>query len=448
MKDLDALERWLQRTPTLDRSAWRDRGEGPEGDRGTHLPIRLVERHVAEARASFVNAYRRVLFDEITAAGMNALRIEDLVSSIASAYPSLLPSADELALDACLPLPQKVGHELSVGLVVSALLADPHIGSALERWMRLPHPESQQRLAEYACAGILDMSLVHMRREAGVTYIEMRTGQALNAEDNELNTTLEIAADIALLDPQTRVIVLRGGSVQNARYKGRRVFCSGVNLTKLYNGQIPLLFYIVREMGFVAKILRGLHSGREAAGASACASTEACWEKPWIAAVDTHAIGGGLQLLLVCDHVIADNGAFLSVPARAEGFIPGLANLRLPHYVGRRLANRLVYLNERIPVISDSGALLVDSIVTPDAMDAAISDAVGEMMQLGTQGLVCNRRAFRQAMETPAQFVDYMAFLAREQALCMYGVEVGNNLLRMWIQRSVSTGSIEPRVSS
>jgi len=444
IKDLGLLGRWLRLVPTTSCHGLVDGGVGVEENAENQLPIRLVERYAAEARASFVSAYRRPLFDEVTAAGTRVMRIEDLVSSIASSYPPLLPSLDDLAFDACLPLPRKVGYELSLGLVISALLADPYIASVLERWMRRPRRESKNRLEEYVSLGSIDMTFVHMKREAGGTFTEMRTCMALNSEDNELNTALEIAADIALLDPLTKVIVLRGGIVKNARYKGRRVFCSGVNLTKLYNGQIPLLFYIVREMGFLAKILRGLESGRD----EFRNSREASLEKPWIAAVDTHAIGGGLQLLLVCDLVIADSGAFLSVPARAEGFIPGLANLRLRHYVGRRLANRLVYRNSRIPVASDAGMLLVDTIVTPNAMDAAVTDAAEEVMQLGTQGFVRNRRAFRMAMETPTKFMEYMSFLAREQALCMFGVESSKNLHRIWVQRDISAGPMKPGISS
>ncbi len=52
-------------------------------------------------------------------------------------------------------------------------------------------------------------------------------------------------------------------------------------------------------------------------------------EKPWIAAVDTFAIGGGAQLLLVFDHVLAGADAFVSLPAAQEGIIPGASNFRL-----------------------------------------------------------------------------------------------------------------------
>ena len=46
-------------------------------------------------------------------------------------------------------------------------------------------------------------------------------------------------------------------------------------------------------------------------------------EKPWIAAVDGFAIGGGCQHLLVMDYVLAASDAYMTLPARKEGIIPG-----------------------------------------------------------------------------------------------------------------------------
>ena len=46
-------------------------------------------------------------------------------------------------------------------------------------------------------------------------------------------------------------------------------------------------------------------------------------EKLWVAVVDKFAIGGGCQLLLVVDYVIAETGSYFNLPARKEGFLPG-----------------------------------------------------------------------------------------------------------------------------
>jgi len=49
-------------------------------------------------------------------------------------------------------------------------------------------------------------------------------------------------------------------------------------------------------------------------------------EKPWIAVVESFAIGGHCQILLTQDYVLAANDAFMTLPARKEGIVPGAAN--------------------------------------------------------------------------------------------------------------------------
>ena len=70
-------------------------------------------------------------------------------------------------------------------------------------------------------------------------------------------------------------------------------------------------------------------------------------EKPWIAAVEAFAIGGGCQLLCVMDRVLAEPGSYFNLPASKEGFIPGAANLRLPRLVGIKLAREGIFF-ERV----------------------------------------------------------------------------------------------------
>ena len=84
-------------------------------------------------------------------------------------------------------------------------------------------------------------------------------------------------------------------------------------------------------MGVVNKMLRGLAMGGRAARTR---SSAARIEKPWIAGVDAFAIGGGCQYLLAMDYVVAGSDAYMTLPARKEGIIPGAANLRLPRFVG------------------------------------------------------------------------------------------------------------------
>jgi thioesterase DpgC len=90
----------------------------------------------------------------------------------------------------------------------------------------------------------------------------MRNPRHLNAEDDTTLAATEVAVDLALLDPEVEICVLRGGVVDHPRYAGRRILGAGINLTHLYRGLVSYLFYVVRDLGYVSKIYRGL-SGPE-----------------------------------------------------------------------------------------------------------------------------------------------------------------------------------------
>src|SRR6185436_11068120 len=97
-------------------------------------------------------------------------------------------------------------------------------------------------------------------------------------------------------------------------------------------------------------------------------------EKLWIAAAETYAIGGACQLLHVVDHVIAERGCRMYLPARKEGIIPGASNLRLPRTVGDRVARQAILSGREFVAGTDD--LLCDEVVEAGAMDDAIAARV------------------------------------------------------------------------
>jgi (3,5-dihydroxyphenyl)acetyl-CoA 1,2-dioxygenase len=155
-------------------------------------------------------------------------------------------------------------------------------------------------------------------------------------------------------------------------------------------------------------------------------------EKPWIAAVEGHAIGGHCQILLTMDHVLADANAFLTLPARKEGIIPGLANLRLPRFTGDRLARQLIQAERRLDCDSAEGRLICDEIVPVGEMDAAIERTVALLTSAGAVGAIGNRRALRVGAEPLDIFRRYCAVYAREQAACHFSEALIRNLETNW----------------
>ncbi len=272
---------------------------------------------------------------------------------------------------------------------------------------------------------MVELAGARVSRRGPAAVVELASAESLNAESDPVLDALEICVDLALLDPDVSVGVLRGAAVGHRKYAGKRVFCSGLNLTELHAGRLSYLYYVRRELGLVSKLYRGLD----------VADGQPAIEKPWIAAVETHAIGGGCQLLLVMDMVIAEQGSSLILPARREGIIPGVANLRLPRLVGERAARRMILMDRALDAASPEAAGLVDEIAPPGQMDESIDAAVASLSSSGLVSLASNRSALRVGQEPEDLFQAYMAHFALAQADCHFSPALVANLERHWVRR-------------
>jgi thioesterase DpgC len=347
----------------------------------------------------------------------------------------LLPSRDDIDEERSHLQKDKRGLEIEQGIFLAHLLADPIAGAHLVHAMSQPRRDAVERLPELQRAGCVDLGPVRIDRAGTTGLVTLQNHASLNAEDDASTAALEIAIDLVLLDDAIDVGVLRGGPATHPKYAGRRVFGAGINLTHLYRGQISFVeFMIERELGPVSKMYRGHALGPFDAGELAPRR-----EKPWIAAVESFAIGGACQFLLVMDRVIAETGSYFNLPARREGIIPGCADLRLPRFVGERLARQAIFFNRAFPADSAEGRLLADEVVPGDEVDDAIERAACELMSAGTTSLVANRRALRAAHEPLDRFRRYMSTYAREQAACLYSPALIANLDANWNARAAST---------
>jgi thioesterase DpgC len=377
------------------------------------------------ARLRFLRRHAASVYEALTAQRSRFLRLDELCRRAALAYPGLVPTAGDLATEARAPQRSKDGLEIDQGLFLAQVLADPACGAHLCHAMLLPREDARGRLPEFEQAGIIDLGPVRLERRGRASVLTMTNPRVLNAEDETTLEAMEIAVDVALLDPQTEVCVLRGGAIPHPNYAGRRVFGAGINLTHLYQGRIPFLWYLIRDLGYVNKLFRGLARPDES-------PEEDGVEKLWVAAVDGFAIGGHCQILLAVDFTIAGEDAYLTLPARKEGIVPGAANLRLPRFVGDRIARQAVMAERRIDCASAEGRLICDEIVHPEAMDGAIERAVARLTGSGVVSAAGNRRAFRAAQEPLDAFRRYMAVYAREQAYCHFSPALIANLENHW----------------
>lgn len=387
-----------------------------------------IKRAARDSRSRFLSAHAETIYDRLTQNRSRFVRVEHLVYDAASLVPGLAPTRAQVAAESALPQRDKEGHEIDQGIFVSAILANPRAGRHLCHAMLLPHAGTAERIPELETNVRVDLGAAEVFRKDKASHVIQKNPRHLNAEDDTTLDAAEIAVDLAILDPRSQICVLRGDTVQGGKYRGRRVLGSGINLTHLYHGKVPFIWYLQRDLGIVNKIYRGL-ARPDALPDDVTGTTH---EKPWIAAVEGFAIGGHCQYLLVMDYVLAAQDAFMSLPARKEGIIPGAANLRLPRFTGDRIARQAIMTERRFECDSPEGRLICDEVVAGSDMDGAIDRVVDKLTGSGIVSAAANRRAFRIAQEPFDLFRSYFAMYALEQAYCHFSPALIANLESNW----------------
>jgi thioesterase DpgC len=362
------------------------------------------------------------LYDELTDTCSKPVRLDDLLYAAADRVPGLVPTLADIEAERGRKLADKQGVELSQGLLTAAFLANPRTGRHLVESMLAPTALAYDHLDKLRRTGHVDLGAARVTRHGPAGVLELCNPRHLNAEDGSTLAATEAAVDLVLLDPEIEVGVFRGGKVDHPRYAGERPFGAGINLTHLYHGRIDFLFYLIRDMGYVNKIFRGIGPGQ---GSPAT-------EKMWIAGVEKFAIGGACQLLHVMDHVIAVKGVRLYLPARKEGIIPGASNLRLWRSVGERAARQAILSGREWVAGEPDADLICDEIVDQDQMDEAIDARVTALTSSGLINASANRAAMRVGQEPLELFREYMATYAHEQAYCHLSPALVRNLEEHW----------------
>ena len=414
---------WQASRQLIDGLPPKAKRDGPQS-----LVADEVRRTARQSRERFLQRHVEAVYSALTQNFSQFVRVEALARNAAGAFPGLVPSADQIAAEADTLQGHKDGLEIDQGIFLAQILGHERAGNHLVHAMLQPRSETAEHLQRFQRDGALDVGAARLERHGAAVHLIASNPRFLNAEDQGTIDNMEIAVDVAILDSASNIAVLRGTTVEHPKYAGRRLLGSGINLTHLYQGKIPYLWFIQRELGFVHKFLRGVASPDVFPDDVHGTATE----KPWIAAVEGFAIGGHCQVLLTMDFVVAASDAFMTLPARKEGIIPGVSNLRLPRFVGDRIARQAIQYERRIDCDSPEGRLICDEITSPAEMDATLDRVAARLTSSGAVGAIANRRAFRVGQEPIDLFRRYMAVYAREQAYCHFSPALIANLEQYW----------------
>lgn len=250
------------------------------------------------------------------------------------------------------------------------------------------------------------MNEVLVSREAAIVTLTINRPRAKNTLCRAVFDG--ICEQLAQLrdDDAVRAVILTGAE---------GVFCAGADITCFESLRAaPLL-------------------GERVAAGGPCWSALASFPKPLIAAVEGLALGGGLELALACDIVIAGESARLGVPEVKLGAIPGGGGTqRLVHAIGKSKAMALILTGDFIDARKASEAGIVAEVVadgqalpaalamagriaanSPLAVALAKDAALASFETPLAQGLEHEKRNFFVAMRSADNLEGQQAFLAK-----------------------------------
>lgn len=118
-------------------------------------------------------------------------------------------------------------------------------------------------------------------------------------------------------------------------------------------------------------------------------------EVPTVAVVGGAALGGGCELALFCDMVIASEKASFGQPEIQVGVFPPIAVVALPGIIGPKKAMEMVLTGDRIRADEAARLGLVNAVVPPEELRAKADELVGKLTKLSAAVLRLTKRSVR-----------------------------------------------------
>jgi enoyl-CoA hydratase len=213
---------------------------------------------------------------------------------------------------------------------------------------------------------------VLVERDGRVGVVLMNRPKQLNALSGELMGAVIGALQELDADPEIRAIVLGGGE---------RAFAAGADIAELAAGT-PISLYENRRIEQWDKI-RALRT-------------------PVVAAVSGFCLGGGCELAMLCDLIVASETAKFGQPEINLGVLPGAGGTqRLTRAVGKAIAMDMILTGRMISAREALGLGLVARVVAKEAWLDEAKRAAGEIASKGPIAVRLAKEAVDQAFEAP-----------------------------------------------
>lgn len=179
-----------------------------------------------------------------------------------------------------------------------------------------------------------------VERDEAVALIRLNRPEALNALNSKLLGELCEALDLCESDDGVRCVVLTGSD---------RAFAAGADIKEMSQKSYAEMF----KLDFFTRQARRIEAFR----------------KPIIAAVSGYALGGGCELAMMCDFIIASETAKFGQPEINLGVSPGIGGTqRLTRFVGKSKAMDMIMTARMMDAVEAERSGLVSRVVPVDRL--------------------------------------------------------------------------------
>lgn len=220
----------------------------------------------------------------------------------------------------------------------------------------------------------MDFTHILVHTERLVTTITVHRPERANALNLRAVQELRQAVERLRDDAETRVIVITGA--------GERAFAAGADIHELATLDVFRAEQFIRAMHAAFQAIR-MHP------------------LPVIAAVNGHALGAGLELVMSCDLSIAVEGAQLGMPEVKVGLPSVIECALLPHLIGLMRCRELLLTGDSITAQEAYRIGLINQVVPMTALASAVEVMVQRLLSNGPQALRLQKDLMHRWLNLP-----------------------------------------------
>ncbi len=126
--------------------------------------------------------------------------------------------------------------------------------------------------------------------------------------------------------------------------------------------------------------------------------------KPLVARVNGYALGGGFELALACDIVIASDQAVFAFPEARLGLVPGAGGaFRLPRQLPHKVAMGYLLTGRRITASQALQLGLVNEVVPPERLDECVAEWLADLLKSAPLSLRAIKEAALRSLDLPLE---------------------------------------------